>query len=71
MPITNGMIVNTNTDRVRRARRMNVELLLANHPLDCLTCEQNGHCTLQDLAYDLGLLAKLAPQVLRESRCLR
>jgi formate dehydrogenase alpha subunit len=55
MPITKGMIVKTNTERVRRARRMNVELLLANHTIDCLTCEQNGNCTLQDLAYDLGI----------------
>ena len=31
---------------------MNLELLLANHPIDCLTCEQNGNCTLQDLAYE-------------------
>ncbi|MCW4040524.1 MAG: formate dehydrogenase subunit alpha [Candidatus Bathyarchaeota archaeon] len=55
MPITHGMIVNTNTERVLRARRMNLELLLANHTIDCLTCEQNGNCALQDLAYDLGI----------------
>lgn len=55
MPITNGMIVKTSTERVLRARRMNLELLLANHTIDCLTCEQNSNCTLQDLAYDLGI----------------
>jgi len=55
LPIANGMIVKTNTERVLRARRMNLELLLATHPIDCLTCEQNGNCTLQDLAYDLEI----------------
>jgi formate dehydrogenase alpha subunit len=55
MPITNGMIITTDSERVIRARRMIVELLLANHSIDCLTCEQNGNCTLQDLAYELGI----------------
>jgi formate dehydrogenase alpha subunit len=55
MPIADGMIISTDTERVIRARRMNLELLLANHTLDCLTCEQNGNCILQDLAYELGI----------------
>ncbi|MFO7819446.1 MAG: [FeFe] hydrogenase, group A, partial [Halanaerobacter sp.] len=37
------------------ARRTNLELLLANHPNECLTCDQNGICELQDTAYDLGV----------------
>ena len=51
----NGMRVKTNTARVRRARRMIVELLLANHPEDCFTCESNQVCELRKLAYDLGI----------------
>jgi len=53
--VEEGMIVKTNTHRVRRARRMVVELLLANHPEDCLTCERSQICELRGLAYDLGI----------------
>ncbi len=55
MPVSKGMNVKTSSDRVLKARRMVVELLLANHKLDCLTCESNGKCELQDLAYELGI----------------
>ena len=54
-PISDGMTVETDNERVRGARRMIVELLLSQHKLDCLTCEQNGKCELQDLAYELGI----------------
>jgi len=54
-PVENGMRVRTNSARIRRARKMNVELLLANHPEDCLTCENNQICELRKLAYDLGV----------------
>ena len=50
-----GMKVRTNTARVRRARRMIIELLLANHPEDCFTCDRNQVCELRELAYDLGV----------------
>ena len=53
--VEEGMVVKTNTKRVRRARKMNVELLLANHPEDCLTCDRNQTCELRELAYDLGI----------------
>ncbi|MCD6093665.1 MAG: iron hydrogenase small subunit [Candidatus Omnitrophica bacterium] len=53
--VEEGMVVRTNTARVRRARRMLVELLLANHPEDCFTCERNQICELRKLAYDLGI----------------
>ena len=46
-----GMRLETENERVHEARRFNLELLLARHPLDCMTCEQNGACELQDLAY--------------------
>lgn len=49
--VAEGMQVETDSERVVEARRFNLELLLARHPLDCMTCEQNGACELQDLAY--------------------
>ncbi|HHY92395.1 MAG TPA: 2Fe-2S iron-sulfur cluster binding domain-containing protein, partial [Firmicutes bacterium] len=55
MPAANGMEVHTNTPFVRESRRMALELLLANHPFECLTCEKNGNCELQTLAHDLGV----------------
>jgi formate dehydrogenase alpha subunit len=55
MPISKGMVVRTNTERVIKARRMNLELLLSNHKIDCLTCERNGNCALQDLAYEFEI----------------
>lgn len=55
MPASNGMEVYTNTPFVREARRTALELLLANHPFECLTCDRNGNCELQTLAYELGV----------------
>ncbi len=54
-PVAEGMEVKTNTAKVRAARRTIVELLLANHPKDCLSCQKNGDCELQKIAADLGL----------------
>ncbi len=53
--VSEGMEVFTNTPRVREARKLNVELLLANHPKDCFTCEKNQICTLRELAAELGV----------------
>lgn len=53
--IAEGMVVNTNNKKVRDARKTVVELLLSNHPNDCLTCPKNGKCELQKLAQDLGI----------------
>jgi formate dehydrogenase alpha subunit len=50
-----GMVVQTQTPAVMAARRMIVELLLANGNHDCLSCESNGTCELQDMAYRLGI----------------
>ncbi|MGI6129343.1 MAG: NADH-dependent [FeFe] hydrogenase, group A6 [bacterium] len=55
MPAADGMEVRTNTPFVREARRTALELLLANHPFECLTCERSGNCELQTLAHDLGV----------------
>lgn len=54
-----GMEVETNSPEIRRARRDIVELLLENHPMDCQTCERDGHCELQNLAYALGVRERL------------
>ncbi len=54
-PVSDGMVVQTNTARVREARRLVVELLLASHPKDCLACQKSGDCELQRIAADLGV----------------
>lgn len=51
----NGMVVQTDSPAVIEARKTILELLLANHPDDCLTCGRNGDCRLQDYAYMYGL----------------
>jgi len=52
---TEGMVVETESPAVIEARKTILELLLANHPLDCLTCGRNGDCRLQDYAYRYGV----------------
>lgn len=54
-PVRKGLEIHTNNKRVVRARKMTLEFLLANHPLDCMTCEKSGSCILEDLAYDFGI----------------
>jgi len=53
--VSAGMVVRTNTERLREIRRTIIELLLSDHPRDCLTCERNGRCALQKYAYELGV----------------
>lgn len=50
-PVSEGMNVSTESEKVVNARRDILDLMLANHPLDCMTCQQAGKCTLQDLCY--------------------
>ncbi len=52
---TEGMVVRTTTPKVLNARRTVMELILSNHPKDCLVCASNGDCELQDLAATLGI----------------
>lgn len=54
-PVEEWMEVQTHTPRVIKARRMIVELLLSGHPDDCLYCERNCHCELQNLAFELNV----------------
>jgi NADH-quinone oxidoreductase subunit G len=53
-PVADGMIIKTDTEIVRRARRGVMEFLLINHPLDCPICDQGGECDLQDEAVGYG-----------------
>ena len=48
IPVADGMIVKTNTDKIKKAREGVLEFLLINHPLDCPICDQGGECDLQD-----------------------
>ena len=82
-PVSDGMIVHTNTEKVRQARKMVVELLLANHPQECNYCVRNGNCELQKVAefvgikevrFDYtqfpkeGMIDRSSPSIVRDSR---
>ncbi|MFW5773135.1 MAG: NADH-dependent [FeFe] hydrogenase, group A6 [Tangfeifania sp.] len=53
--VTEGMVVNSHSIRVINARRTVVELILSDHPADCLICAKSGKCELQDMAHHLGI----------------
>lgn len=53
--VANGMVVRTNTEKVRAARKMAVEMILSDHPIECPTCPRNLNCELQSLAERLGI----------------
>jgi formate dehydrogenase major subunit len=54
-PVAPGMVVHTQTGRLKDIRRGVMELYISDHPLDCLTCAANGDCELQDMAGAVGL----------------
>ncbi len=54
-PVAPGMVVHTNTPKVRASRKMTVELILSDHPYECPTCARNLNCELQSLADRLGI----------------
>lgn len=54
-PVIEGMVVRTNSRKARDARKLSVELLLANHPWDCNACIRNNECELQALAETMGI----------------
>jgi NADH-quinone oxidoreductase subunit G len=54
-PAEDGMVVHTNTPAVRASRRTTLELILSDHPAECLTCVRNGNCELQALASQLNV----------------
>ncbi|MEQ4619087.1 MAG: NADH-quinone oxidoreductase subunit NuoG [Corticimicrobacter sp.] len=53
-PVTNGMVVHTQSEKAVAAQKSVMEFLLINHPLDCPICDQGGECQLQDLAVGYG-----------------
>jgi NADH-quinone oxidoreductase subunit G len=53
-PVKDGMVVHTQTERVKIAQRSVVEFLLINHPLDCPVCDKGGECPLQDISFGWG-----------------
>jgi len=65
-PVTDGMVVRTTSRTAREARRMSVELLLANHPWDCNACSRNGNCELQTLAEEMGITEVRFPYMGKE-----
>ncbi len=54
-PVRDGMKIRTETERLAKLRRGVMELYISDHPLDCLTCSDNGDCELQDMAGAVGL----------------
>ena len=54
-PVENGMVIETHSHRVVESRKMIIELLLSNHPDDCLYCERNKNCELKDLSEELNI----------------
>ena len=54
-PVAAGMVVSTQTERLKQVRKGVMELYISDHPLDCLTCAANGDCELQDMAGAVGL----------------
>ncbi len=54
-PVMPGLVVRTQTERLKQLRKGVMELYISDHPLDCLTCAANGDCELQDMAGAVGL----------------
>ncbi|MBU4533096.1 MAG: [FeFe] hydrogenase, group A [Firmicutes bacterium] len=55
LPAAEGMVIWTHTPGLRQARRMIMELILSDHPMECLTCMRHGRCELQTMAESLGV----------------
>ncbi|NLM96180.1 MAG: 2Fe-2S iron-sulfur cluster binding domain-containing protein [Halanaerobiaceae bacterium] len=69
-PVMEGMEISTLSARARRARRRNVELLLANHPNDCLGCDRNGSCELQEITHEMSIRREDVERFAGETRDL-
>lgn len=84
LPVREGMVIDTNNNRVRKARKSTVELLLANHNRECTTCVRSKNCELQSLSEELGIRSigfegvkrepsydDLSPSIIRDSsKCI-
>ncbi|HIQ06234.1 MAG TPA: 4Fe-4S dicluster domain-containing protein, partial [Anaerolineae bacterium] len=64
LQVHEGMVIETESPTVLEKRRLALELILSEHPLDCMTCEQAGNCELQDLAYEFGIKESSLPHKL-------
>ena len=64
--IEEGMVIHTNTERVRAARKTNVELILSQHEDHCVACVRSGNCSLQDLARTMNILSVPFPQSIKK-----
>lgn len=64
--VRDGMVVRTNSERVRMARRIIYDLMISDHPKDCMGCARNQSCELQRLGYDLGIDEKRIEGAMRE-----
>ncbi len=82
--VVEGMVVNTNSPRVRAARRTNIQLILSQHKSECTSCVRSGNCTLQSIASDLNIYSlayeknvkdrhwnKKLPLIRDESKCIK
>lgn len=65
-PVRDGMVVHTDNEKVRSARKGVMELLLVNHPLDCPICDKAGECLLQDYSYNYGSNESKTPEPRRK-----
>ena len=83
-PVHDGMVVHTNSPRVRAARRTNLRLILSQHDCQCAFCTRSGNCSLQKLAMDANLLYipypinirkeiwdRSTPLIRQESKCIK
>lgn len=83
-PISDGMEIRTNTDKLRKARKINLELLLSNHNRECTSCVRSGNCELQALCKEYGVddypydgekiphpIDEVSPSIVRDnSKCI-
>lgn len=69
-PVEEGMVVTTESDFISSVRKVTMELLIVNHVGDCLTCAQDGHCTLQDLSNYMGISNENVKGLRRTTRYL-
>ena len=69
--VREGMVVHTNTPRVRSARKVNLELILSRHDCKCATCSRSGNCRLQTLANEFGILENPYEEMLPAERFRR
>lgn len=66
-PVEEGMVIHTNSPKVRSVRKTNVELILSQHDCHCATCVRSGNCSLQKMSTDLGLTEISYPKLVEDA----